>query len=87
MLFLLDMFQKMAYVSAMATLNTDQVMQKIRDKQGTMGLREYALSLGITVAYLSDLYKGRREPGPKILKKFKLIKTRTTTVSYTQVKG
>lgn len=71
---------------AMVTFNNEQVVKKIRDKQGTMGLREYASSLGITAAYLSDIYKGRREPGPKILKKFKLTKNRTTTVVYVQAK-
>lgn len=72
---------------AMVTFNNDQVVQKIRDKQGTMGLREYASSLGITAAYLSDLYKGRREPGPKILKKFKLTKKRITTAVYVNAKS
>jgi hypothetical protein len=72
----------LAIIRLMATLNNEQVVQKIRDKQGAMTLRNYALSLGISVAYLSDIYQGKRDPGPKILKKFNLTKTRVTTVSY-----
>lgn len=66
----------------MATLNNEQVVKKIREKQGEMTLREYALSLDVSAAYLSDIYLGKRQPGPKILKHFSLTKTRTTTVVY-----
>lgn len=71
----------------MANLNTEQVIQKIRDKQADMSLRDYALSLDISPAYLSDIYQGKREPGKKILSKFNITKTRVITVSYAQTKA
>lgn len=70
----------------MASLNNDQVVKKIRDGQGGKSLREYATSLGITAGYLSDIYCGKREPGPKILKRFNLTKLRTTTIAYVSEK-
>jgi transcriptional regulator with XRE-family HTH domain len=34
--------------------------------------REYAEAIGISPAYLSDIYAGKREPGKKILKRLRL---------------
>jgi transcriptional regulator with XRE-family HTH domain len=33
-----------------------------------MSLRSYATRVGVSAAYLSDVYSGKRNPGPAILK-------------------
>ena len=64
-------------------LKEKDVVAMIRDRQNGRSLRAYAAELGITAGYLSDLYKGSRSPGNKILKRFGLTKKRQVLVSYT----
>ena len=49
------------------TLKQDKVVEMLRKKQGKRSLRQFARDLGISAPYLSDIYKGRRNPGPAIL--------------------
>lgn len=46
----------------------------LRKKQGNKSLREFAPSIGISAAYLSDVYSGRRQLGPAILSFLKMKK-------------
>ena len=49
-------------------MNIDGVIKTIRRKSAEHGSqRAFAKSIGVSPAYLSDVLKGRREPGPKIL--------------------
>jgi transcriptional regulator with XRE-family HTH domain len=66
----------------MATLTDQEVLQLIRFSQGDRSLREFAKEVGVSAAYLSDILRGNRSPGEKILKFFKLKKARTVTVTY-----
>jgi len=54
----------------------------LRKKQGNTSLRQFALELGISAPYLSDIYKGRRNPGPAILRHFGLHKQTTISTQY-----
>jgi hypothetical protein len=66
----------------MKRFTRDDVINFLKKKQGDNSLRAFATSLGITVAYLSDVYRGRRDPGPAILDPLKLKAIRKTTVFY-----
>lgn len=50
------------------------VLKLMRKAQGDLSLRSWAASIGISVAYLSDVYRGKREPGPGILARLGLEK-------------
>jgi transcriptional regulator with XRE-family HTH domain len=59
-----------------------QVIDLMKTTQGDRSLRDFAGEIGVTPAYISDIYNGRRSPGAKILKYFKGGKTRRTIVEY-----
>lgn len=49
-------------------MNIDAVIRSLRKQSQARGSqRALAKYLGVSPAYLSDVLKGRREPGPKIL--------------------
>jgi len=60
-------------------MDRDAVVAKLKAGQKKRSLRDYAKALGVTVAYLSDIYRGRRDPGPSILKPLGLEKLTVTT--------
>ncbi len=62
----------------------EDVVKKLRDGQGDRSLRSYATDLGCSAAYLSDVYNGRRDPGPKLLDHLNLERQETKTVTYTE---
>ena len=59
-----------------------EINEMLRKRQGERSLREYAKTIDMSVAYLSDVLRGNREPGPRILKMLKLRKQKTTEVTY-----
>lgn len=59
-------------------LTVDEVIAMLRKEQGSLSLRGYAVKIGITPGYLSDLYKGNRTPGQTILSRFGLAKKTVT---------
>ena len=61
-------------------MRREQVMARMRKLQGKQSLRQFAKSIGVSVAYLSDIYRNRRDPGPAILDILKISKR--TTVEY-----
>jgi hypothetical protein len=62
----------------------EDVVQKLQEGQGhDQSLRSYANQIGCSAAYLSDIYNGLRDPGPKILDHLNLTATKITTVTYT----
>ena len=63
-------------------LTREEVVKKLKEKQGTRSLRRFAEELGISAAYLSDIYLGRRGVGPKVLQFLGLAKNQQTTVTY-----
>lgn len=50
-------------------MNKQQVIQQLRDIQKKLDLnqQDYAARIGISPAYLSDIYLDRRDPGPTVL--------------------
>lgn len=63
-------------------MTAKQVIRKLRARQGQRSLRQFARELGISAAYLSDIYLGRREPGPKVLGPLGLSKRVGRRVDY-----
>lgn len=51
-----------------------EVINLLKKMQGDQSDARFAHELGITPAYLCDLYKGRRTPGEKILSRLRLVK-------------
>lgn len=54
----------------------------IRENMIGKSLRSYALELGISAAYLSDVLNDKREPGPKILDALGLERETRVTHTY-----
>jgi transcriptional regulator with XRE-family HTH domain len=67
-------------------LTVDQVLELLREKQGELTQKDFAEKLGVSAAYLIDVYRGRRPPGPSILRFLKLEK-RVTTVYWKTASG
>lgn len=67
-------------------MDTGQVIKLLCEKQGNRSLREYAKEIDCSVAYLSDVILGNRNPGPKILKFLNIQRTKTVTIAYTVAK-
>lgn len=65
-------------------MTESQVIALIKTGQGSSTVRDYAAELGVSPGYITDLYKGNRSPGKKILQKFGIEKTRRTIVEYVQ---
>lgn len=62
----------------------EDVVQQLRSAQEKrkLSLRSYASTLGVSPSYLSDVYKGRRDPGPALLDQLGLERKTVTTVTY-----
>lgn len=57
-----------AYIPGMKTYPLPAVLAMIERKVMAAGsLRAYARATGVTAAYVSDVLRSRRDPGPKIL--------------------
>ena len=66
-------------------MTAKQVIRELKTRQGERSLRQFARELGISAAYLSDIYLGRREPGPKVLQPLGLSKRVGRKVNYPKV--
>lgn len=66
-------------------LTRDQVIEMLKENQGERSIRQQAITLGVSAAYLSDVYLGRRDPGPAILRHFHLRKRVTQQIVYASV--
>lgn len=64
-------------------------IQLLKTKQAETSLREFAKTLNVSAAYLSDIYLDRRDPGPKVARALGYIckKSKTVTLSYTRRKA
>ena len=60
----------------------DEVVEMLRKKQGKDSLRKFAGRVGCSAAYLSDVYRGKRDPGPKLLDHLNLQREEVVTVTY-----
>jgi len=53
-------------------MNREQLIAALRKRQGKRAQQDLAAELGISPSYLSDIYKGKREPGEQVLSKLGL---------------
>ncbi len=53
-------------------MNRKQLLDLMRKRQGNRTAKEFAEELGISQAYLSDIYAAKRDPGPSVLEKLQL---------------
>ncbi len=49
-------------------MTAQQVIQLLKNKQGAMTQAAFAKRVGVSAAYLSDIYLGKRDPGKNVLK-------------------
>jgi transcriptional regulator with XRE-family HTH domain len=54
-------------MDTMKAVKPDQILNLLRKKKGDRTAKELAHELGVTQQYLSDVFAGRREPGPAII--------------------
>lgn len=59
-----------------------EVVGIIQKAQGDRSLRSFAEHLGVAPSYLSEVYRGRRDVGPRLLKRFGYGRTKTVNVAY-----
>jgi hypothetical protein len=71
----------------MMSYDREQVNAMLRKMQGDRSLRSFAKDLKISAAYLSDVLRDSREPGPKILRPLHLRRIKTTTIIYIPESG
>ena len=50
-----------------SNLGREQVLAIMRTAQGELSDKDFAAELGISPAYLCDIYNGHRQPGSKVL--------------------
>lgn len=63
-------------------MTVQEILDQLKWKQGDRSLRTFAEEIGVTAAYLSDVYRGNREPAKTILAYLNIEKTVTRTVVY-----
>ena len=61
------------------TYTEAEVVEMLKAEQGERSLREFAEALGISPSYLSDIYLGKRAPGPAVLDQMELEKVEPET--------
>jgi hypothetical protein len=64
-------------------------IQIMRKEQGSRSLREFAVAMNVSAAYLSDIYASNRLPGKKIADAlgYECRKTTTTRVHFVRRKA
>jgi transcriptional regulator with XRE-family HTH domain len=48
-------------------MSITDLLKLMRKRQGSKSLSDFASDVGVSVAYVSDIYNGKRTPGPKVL--------------------
>jgi len=52
----------------------DELIALMKKQQGERSSKEFAAELGVSGSFLCDIYKGKRDPGPQILKSLGLTR-------------
>lgn len=63
----------------MKRLREADLISLLKKKQGERTASEFAREIGISPSYLSDIYLGRRAPGPSVLEFMGVEKTYVVT--------
>ena len=58
----------------MKFLTEEQAIELLRQRQGLWNQKIYAVHLGVSAAFLSDVYNRRRDLGPKLMKALGLVR-------------
>ena len=61
------------------TIDEEEIIDYLKNLQGNKTATEFAKQLNCSCAYISDVYHGKREVGPKLLKSLNITKTKTIT--------
>jgi hypothetical protein len=64
------------------TLTLEDVIAEMKRRQGKRTNADFARELGVTNAYLGDIYLGRRTPGPAILGPLGLVAEKRSEIVY-----
>lgn len=64
----------------MKPITKEQVIEILKKRQGDRSAKALAEELGVSPAYLSDVYAGNRDPGPSILEHLGLEKQEIPSV-------
>ena len=64
------------------SMTKQEIIRLLQRKQATQSLRSFAADIGCSASYLSDIYLGRREPGPKIASFLGVEKRTTVKTTY-----
>jgi transcriptional regulator with XRE-family HTH domain len=70
----------------MKELTHAEVVAILKKRQRDLSLRQFALRLKVSPAYLSDIYNGKRTIGPSVLRQLKLQRVSKPMVTYMAVK-
>lgn len=66
----------------MPPMNSEDVRNSLKKFMGGQSLRTFGRGCGLSAAYLSDVLRGNREPGPAILQILELEKVENCRVTY-----
>jgi transcriptional regulator with XRE-family HTH domain len=59
---------------------------ELQKRLGQQSLRALAIELGVSAPYLSDIMRGNRQPGPKVLAALGIERVIDTAVTYKRAK-
>lgn len=62
------------------------VLDLLKTKQGERSLREFAEEVKCSPAYLSEIYRGTRQPGNKIMRFLGLTRRKTVETAYVKAR-
>jgi hypothetical protein len=63
-------------------MDQTEAVAVLKEKQGELSLRQFALKLKVSASYLSDIYLGKRQIGRAVLKQVGMAKTVVVCVTY-----
>lgn len=67
------------------TLSREDVIDMMKRRQGDRSLTALAEELSLSKAYISDIFNGRRSPGPSVLKKLGLESLTKVVTTYRKI--
>jgi transcriptional regulator with XRE-family HTH domain len=62
-----NFYNKDIMCSVKQTMTREEVVEFMREQQGDRMSKEYAAELGIHESYLSNIYRGKADPGESVL--------------------
>ena len=68
-------------------IENHELVALIKKRQGDTSLRTFAPTLGVTAAYLSDVYNGNRPVGPRLCAAMGYARTRTVRTQFKRKNG